>query len=408
MIKQFEHLGRSAASRIDGTSERQVRQNYHELWNHVRITEQLPAADGTSDECTWELADVSRLITLVLENSPQLQDIYAAALEQHPGTIDRPWKLLVGFDEYAPGSQLKCDNKKKVMNVFLNFEQLGHHAISLASTWFTVISVQTSFIARVKGGWSYMLATFLRRVLLGPTGLSTAGLPLSLRGRPHMLWVQLHAIISDADGLRQAYSWRGAASLRPCLRHNNVVAKNSDLTSRMAGLVEISCHDPSLFHCTTSEEFWAACDRVRVAVERRRERQITQKLCDYICKAEGLNYCESGLCWSKSLRHPAVDIFKASRYDWAHSCLQDGCFSKEAHLYISSSGADYKDVEQYFRLAWQFPHQHQHKGNDLWRVFSDWRRDSDNQMSKLRASMTELISLYVFCNVTSSLQWCQH
>ena len=121
-------------------------------------------------------------------------------------------------------------------------------------------------------------------------------------------------------------------------------------------------------------------------VERRRERQITQKLCDYICKAEGLNYCESGLCWSKSLRHPAVDIFKASRYDWAHSCLQDGCFSKEAHLYISSSGADYKDVEQYFRLAWQFPHKHQHKGNALWR--------EKQSLAKKHRSQTKTRSLW--------------
>jgi hypothetical protein len=36
----------------------------------------------------------------------------------------------------------------------------------------------------------------------------------------------LAVLLSDGDGLRQALSWRGAASLKPCIKHPNVCKKD--------------------------------------------------------------------------------------------------------------------------------------------------------------------------------------
>ena len=81
-----------------------------------------------------------------------------------------------------------------------------------------------------------------------------------------------------------------------------------------------------------------------------------------------------------------------------HSALQDGCLSKEIHLFITACdaviGKGYKDVQAYFMLPWVFPRSHLHKGRELYRIFSEWRRNSSGEMEKLRASASECLGMY--------------
>ena len=52
--------------------------------------------------------------------------------------------------------------------------------------------------------------------------------------------------MSDGDGLRMAYCWKGASSIKCC----NVLKKNTDLAGRTHGYCEITCDDPEAFQCT--------------------------------------------------------------------------------------------------------------------------------------------------------------
>ena len=53
-------------------------------------------------------------------------------------------------------------------------------------------------------------------------------------------------LMSDGDGLRMAYCWKGASSIKCC----NVLKKNTDLAGRTHGYCEITCDDPEAFQCT--------------------------------------------------------------------------------------------------------------------------------------------------------------
>ena len=80
---------------------------------------------------------------------------------------------------------------------------------------------------QVAGGWSHMLRAFLERLLLGPAGLASVGLPAPVGGEMRMLFAKLTNLLTDGDGHRQALDWKGASSLKPCFKHFNVFKKES-------------------------------------------------------------------------------------------------------------------------------------------------------------------------------------
>ena len=96
---------------------------------------------------------------------------------------------------------------------------------------------QLDRLYKVDGGWSYMMRLFVERILYGPSGMSTVGVPLLIGGQERLLFAKLTNLLSDGDGHRMGWDWRGAASLKPCWKHFNVFRKDSGLAHRMPGSV---------------------------------------------------------------------------------------------------------------------------------------------------------------------------
>ena len=133
---------------------------------------------------------------------------------------------MLGFDEYAPGNKLKIENERKVMNVSFSFKEMGQSALCSEVSWFTFVAVRSKIVSTARGGWGSMLRLILRELLLGPLGFLTSGVPVMTGIETVMVFAQLTNVLSDGDGFRQAYDWRGHASMRPCLRHWNILKKD--------------------------------------------------------------------------------------------------------------------------------------------------------------------------------------
>lgn len=71
-----------------------------------------------------------------------------------------------------------------------------------------------------------MLCIMLQRLLIGPMGLASVGLPLHVELESRMLYGKLASLLSDGDGLRMGLDWKGATSLKPCIKHFNVWKKD--------------------------------------------------------------------------------------------------------------------------------------------------------------------------------------
>ena len=88
------------------------------------------------------------------------------------------------------------------MVLSFSFRQLGQEGLSNACLWNTPIVIRAHVMRLVPGGWPAMLAMFLRRILLGPSGLAIAGISLVLPCGPRLLFGRLGNILTDGDGFR--------------------------------------------------------------------------------------------------------------------------------------------------------------------------------------------------------------
>ena len=213
----------------DAASRRQVSAASHRRFDEVKHTLRVAGEDG--GELGIECAHPGRLLDLLLRENPFIRTCFEEAWRVSPSSHARPWRLLIGWDEFVPGNKLAIKNTRKTMVLSFSFLELRERLGSDAA-WVTPLAVRTSVIQQARGKWSAILRAFLRVLLLGAEGFSTSGFPVTVAGTTQLLFATVHTLLSDGDGLRQALEWLGAAALKPCFRHWNVFSEESDLAER--------------------------------------------------------------------------------------------------------------------------------------------------------------------------------
>ena len=391
---------------IDATGNLHIKSidaDYNFRFERVSVTHvfELDPAKAKAGEAPFQLevADPGLLIQHVLSESTTLAQEYVDALSIHPGTQGNPWRLVVGFDEYVPGSQYNFENNKKVMALYFTFSEVFSHK---SSCWFAPFVIRTRYANKVRGGMSAVMNWFLKRMLWGPHGINSVGATFTLEGLNYVFYAQLAILISDADGHRCVLGWRGANCFKPCPRHMNVWRKDSDLAHRLDGQVEITCTDSSLMRVGTKQEFEDACDLVAEACRRWQASAIPKTVHKNVRNSNGMNWIAGGLAYDLEVR-AKTEIHNAITMDWVHTFLQDGVVTVEAWLVLSAHG--YGDgelrvaIELFFQRGWNFPHSFQSKGDALWRVFSEYRLGEDEEFDKIRASASEVLGMYSLLRV---------
>ena len=374
------------ATRLDLSSE------FYARFEAVRTEIPLDLIDGSI--WTWTIADPGLLLQKVVTECPNLRRLYLDALIRFPCTRERPWKLVVGFDEFTPGDKLKVNNQRKCMVLSITFAELGRQSLGKDAVWVTPVVVRHSMIEKVKGGWSRMLTAFLKLMMLGTNGLQTCGFPISVSNVEVVVWGCMGYMFSDGDGLRLALDWKGASGLRPCWRHCNIVSKTSDLQGEE--YVDITCADFRRFKVWKTGEIEATVDMLAEARSRVENGTMTQTRCEGLEKACGFNGNPLGLMADVSLRSH-FHTFEVTIYDWVHTALQNGTVTEEAFLYCKACrdvGLRSRDIEAFLKDDWIFPAFSRAKGKGLHRVFDDFRAHSSHKADRLKASASEMLGLY--------------
>ena len=363
----------------------------------MRVSENIVLDDGR--EWAWMYASASLLLQLTLSLCKRFQEMFMDALAKHPCSKERPWNVVIGFDEFSPGSQLQVDNSRKCMNVYMNFLELGARCLNLDCTWLVICSVRHEFMTHA-GGWSRMLASLLESVFIRVGGFSH-GVVVVLQGKPFTIYAKLSNLVSDGDGLRMAYLWKGAAGLKPSLRHWNVLKKGSEaLTRRAPQYVEISCHEYNKFKCRSPLDFRRSYAKVKSAHDALCSGRMRQALHDQVCMSEGFNFVADGMPYRISLRSPWTPIFDAITVDWVHSTAQDGMLTVECFAFLQSAnhkcGVTFDQVESYLKDEWLFPKWLRNKYSRLHRIFSEYRLSrGSEEPTKIKANASECLGMYV-------------
>ena len=367
-----------------------VERAYHEQVTPLMVSEEIQGTDG--NPVTIRYCDPGRLLQYCVEVSPALQDWYAEAANTHRGV----WSVAVLFDEYVPGDKLKANNFKKAMTLGFNFLELGQSRFYLSSTWMVPMALRSAKINQVPGGWSHILCRYLRRQFLCANAMNTSGIPLNLNGQWFMLQARLTHLASDGDGLRSGLCLRGANGIRPCFKHTNVVKKQSNLAHRGVGLVEISCHDPSLFQPLTEQELDDSLALVQAAHARHAAGSLTLDMYTKISQSRGMHYVENGIWWDLEVRN----MLKVSvvTIDWVHTFLSDGVFGTEAFAFLNASqhiaGKGFRDFHGFLKLNWQFPRQRRSQMKNLHLTFNTFREDYAAAHEKLKGNASEFLCVY--------------
>ena len=109
-----------------GTSKQSTDCAYARILDYVRC--EIPLVTTTGSDLKWSLYDPRKLFQHFCSLAP-LQQLLAAALNKHETSPDRPWSLILAFDELTPGSKLQPHNDKKCMNLYFSFRQFGARAL---------------------------------------------------------------------------------------------------------------------------------------------------------------------------------------------------------------------------------------------------------------------------------------
>ena len=220
----------------------------------------LPLLNGGT--FTWTYIDPLKLMSAVVQECPGVRAAYTEAARRSPPGPGTPWRMIVGFDEFMPGNKLSLQKSRKTMVVSFTFAELGQAAVTNGIMWHTAVTIRASVIGKIRGGFPTVLREFLSHILFSSSGLRTGGVCLELTSGPTLVFARLANLLSDGDGLRQAFDWVGASGLKPCLKHWNVFKKGSDLANRRPGCVEISCSDPSQFKPWAPVDLASSVDRI--------------------------------------------------------------------------------------------------------------------------------------------------
>ena len=111
-----------------------------ERFEQVRRAITLPLDGG--GEHVWHVADFMLLVASTVRSSPAMEELFSSALQRSPCSPSSPWRLLVTWDEFTPGSLLRAQSQRKGMVVNMSFQELGP-ALHSDNCWWAVAVVKT-------------------------------------------------------------------------------------------------------------------------------------------------------------------------------------------------------------------------------------------------------------------------
>ena len=358
---------------------------------------ELPRTDGTV--FLWAVARLQDLLPHCVAECEGFRNVLAAALEETPCTYARPWHIVLYFDDITPGNPLKLENMMKHTALYVGFAEL-REALRLEEAWLTIGVLRVSVAKKVVGGIANAIRILLRATLLGPDNVRTAGIPIRIGVAVHVIFLQFGKLLADEAAGKCVWDVKGASGLRPCFDCKNVTLIEAGRAGGMVRhdaanyLVDISCHDASLFDPMSDADLWHAHDtltRLRGMMG-----ATPFKECE---KAYGLNHNPNGILADTELR-PLVPPSCNCR-DPMHTTLSNGVMSTEIFALLeaykaSTPNFSYSALQDFFNADWMWPRCRRITcvQSRLARCFDPAHEASSRENQSFKGSASETLSAY--------------
>ena len=171
-------------------------------------------------------------------------EVYRKALHsavlQHKGNL----RLILYVDEVTAGNPLRPDPSRKALIGYIAFLECSH--LSLESMWLTYFVIRSEDMNKCTGGCPCVMTAVLRHSM----DSTRDGFAVSFQeGDADLVFCAEVIFLADADGLRMATGWKGAAALRPCPKCSNVLMNGRS----MPGFVDITAARNECTPCSHEE-----------------------------------------------------------------------------------------------------------------------------------------------------------
>jgi hypothetical protein len=171
------------------SSERTLLIDYHAVFDTISCVDEFAYIGRETESWSLEYLEPSLLVQTILSQNATASEYFALALAQYEGTKMNPLSCVIGFDEFQSGSLNRPDSSKKYMCLYFTFLELSLPSQDLL--WFCPQVSRTVKLGQIVGGWSHVLARFLKRMFLGPCGFSTTGVTFAYKNRDYIFYAKL-------------------------------------------------------------------------------------------------------------------------------------------------------------------------------------------------------------------------
>lgn len=276
----------------------------------------------------WWVADFGKVLQHYTKHNATFRGLLASTHERRPCTFDRPWHIILNFDEATPGRILNLDNRRKIWTFFISVEEFGAAYLSREAAWIPVAVIRSDKVKLTEGKFSAVSRKYLRELYLEENNVRDDGVFIDSLDGGTILFFEHGRTSQDEDALNGFWSSKGASGIMPCWCCANVAQRQVDphsclIANDVSGrLVPVSCCDPTRFVRLSDDARFVQADALAVL-----KPQLGVGDFKEVEQAYGLTYNPHGVLWDEELR----SIVKPSKtmYDPTHTLLAHGVVELE-------------------------------------------------------------------------------
>lgn len=281
--------------------------------------------------------------------------------------------------------------KKKATAFYISFLEFNL-LLRQERFWLPVAFLRHSIVAKVPGGLSEASLLLFRTMFSGEMNLRS-GFQIEAAGSLHAITAKLHNVLGDESAIKQFWSCKGSAGIKPCFLCKNVITKHGELANHVDStyFVTIACSDSSKFDPMSDNDVYQMVDHLKSQFP-----LVSTATFDDLQKSVGLSFSPTGVLADVSIREHVSPI-SSTTFDYMHCYLSSGALPLETHAFLKEvkhiAGVGYPEIYNFIkegnwkqpRFAVKLP---------TYEVFSSVRDKSSGDSMKAMAS--ELLAVLPF------------
>ena len=315
------------------------------------VFREIPCLDTDGESHIVVAAELQMLLQYVCSRAPAWGELMrkVAAAANAGG---RPLQLVLFMDECRGGNILSPLPSKKLCLFHVSLADFPPRYLLSADGWLPFAVVPSMLAEKLDGGMSRAARAVLSQ--LSGQKLNCVRIHEDVYAR-----FTVQACVADMEGVRQLYTSKGAAALRPCLLCGNVVKKDSGLVSGGNSLLDVSSHRRERFAAISDADIFDLCDRLL------RSPPAVQKDLVRLEQTSGIVFDPQSLLFDTATR----ETLPPSRilFDPLHCYFQNGVAAVEAACLVaalkSQAGVGLEDLAAAATaVTWRTSAQRQSRG----------------------------------------------